>query len=282
MKATVHIKRIIKQLTLLFMPRFGSKIVMRSANNPKTFRSQVDLVLKERFFKQKNELFESLVQESRAQIRQDIVALALNDFKNDGGVFCEIGATDGLILSNTYLLEKMGWKGLLVEPCRKFNKKILSNRTSRVDTRAVFEQSGVKLEFFESRISELSSLHRDYEDSWIKMRNFASKRYYVQSISLEDLIKENFGSQTIDFLSIDIEGGEISALKTFHQISKQVRFVVVETSNNPSRITEISALMKKSRFKRINMGYQYWDEWFCNETELKKIAKYNIQICDDD
>src|SRR3990172_179972 len=32
------------------------------------------------------------------------------------GYFIEVGAYDGITLSNTYFLEQMGWSGLLVEP----------------------------------------------------------------------------------------------------------------------------------------------------------------------
>lgn len=37
------------------------------------------------------------------------------DAANTGGVFFEMGAIDGVKLSNTYLLDRMGWRGLLIE-----------------------------------------------------------------------------------------------------------------------------------------------------------------------
>ena len=55
---------------------------------------------------------------SYAQIQQDLFILCELNFKRNG-FFVEFGATDGIKLSNTYLLEKeFGWTGVLVEPAR--------------------------------------------------------------------------------------------------------------------------------------------------------------------
>ena len=60
----------------------------------------------------------SHMQASPAQLFQDLFALfALNLKKN--GVLVEFGATNGVNLSNTVLLERQfGWTGILAEPAR--------------------------------------------------------------------------------------------------------------------------------------------------------------------
>jgi hypothetical protein len=53
-----------------------------------------------------------LLRSSKAQLRQDIFVLNELNFKRDG-YFVEFGATNGVDLSNTYLLEKgYNWKGI--------------------------------------------------------------------------------------------------------------------------------------------------------------------------
>ena len=60
---------------------------------------------------------------SKSQIFQDLLVDYLLS-KRDG-VFCEVGALDGIVFSNTYYLEKeLGWTGILCEPNKKYINKI--------------------------------------------------------------------------------------------------------------------------------------------------------------
>lgn len=65
---------------------------------------------------------------SHSQLSQDLEVLKFyNEKKN--GFFIEIGANDGNILSNTYLLEKSyNWKGICVEPIPDKFKLLCENR----------------------------------------------------------------------------------------------------------------------------------------------------------
>ena len=59
-----------------------------------------------------------IAEKSRAQLKQDIFVLLETGFKRDG-YFVEFGATNGVDLSNSWLLEKaFGWTGILAEPAR--------------------------------------------------------------------------------------------------------------------------------------------------------------------
>src|SRR5262245_15786531 len=58
----------------------------------------------------------SKMDETHAQLCQDLLVLFLLDGKRDG-YFVEFGAMDGITLSNTFLLEsKYSWRGIAAEP----------------------------------------------------------------------------------------------------------------------------------------------------------------------
>lgn len=83
-----------------------------------------------------------LIGESKAQLRQDLLVLWLLDFKRNG-IFIEFGATDGVDLSNTYLLEKnFAWTGILAEPATIWHKALRANRNCLIDTHAISSSSG--------------------------------------------------------------------------------------------------------------------------------------------
>ncbi len=74
-----------------------------------------------------SEYFEYL-SESKSQLRQDLFVLSELRFKRDG-YFVEFGATNGIDLSNSHLLEtRFGWQGILAEPARIWHKALKNNR----------------------------------------------------------------------------------------------------------------------------------------------------------
>lgn len=48
-------------------------------------------------------------------------------FKGQQGAFCDIGANDGMTLSNTRRLYELGWRGVCVEPSPSAFKKLKQN-----------------------------------------------------------------------------------------------------------------------------------------------------------
>ncbi len=70
----------------------------------------------------------SLKAKLESELDQDLFVISVVG-KSDG-FFVDIGAADGFSVSNTKLLEDMGWKGILVEPS-KYWHSILQNRLDR-------------------------------------------------------------------------------------------------------------------------------------------------------
>ena len=87
------------------------------------------------------EYFVSNKSNSLAQKFQDLLVLYFSEFKKDG-YFIDIGATDGIIFNNTFILERRGWKGIVSEPLEVWRKK-LNERNCVKDFRCVYEKSNL-------------------------------------------------------------------------------------------------------------------------------------------
>lgn len=99
-----------------------------------------------------------VAQDSRSQLSQDLFVLYQTNLKRNG-FFVEFGATDGVSLSNTYLLEKhFQWNGIVAEPGRSWHEKLEGNRNCIVDKRCVWRSSGEVVDFADASVHELSTI----------------------------------------------------------------------------------------------------------------------------
>jgi len=199
--------------------------------------------------------------ESSAQIFQDLWVLFMTREKHDG-FFVEFGATNGMTLSNTLLLERdFGWKGILAEPARGWHDELRQNRKCIIDTRCVWSRSGEVLEFNEVAEGELSTIGKFSDsDGHAKSRKL-SKTYTVESISLEDLLVAHNAPHCIDYLSVDTEGSELTILSNFDFSKYDIRFITVEHNYTPER-KKIHTLLRQNGYTRIFEGFSQWDDWY--------------------
>ena len=68
--------------------------------------------------------------------------------RKKNGYFIEIGAYDGIAISNTYALERqLGWKGICVEPLPTRFADLVTNRTANCCDLAVYHTTGLNVSF---------------------------------------------------------------------------------------------------------------------------------------
>lgn len=198
--------------------------------------------------------------ETYSQIYQDLfVQFILGDKKN--GFFVEFGATDGITLSNTYLLEKnYNWKGILAEPARCWKDALAQNRHCEIDNQCVWKKTGETFKFSEVEgESELSTLQA-FSDSSEQAKN-SKHTYDVETISLSDLLRRHNAPHTIDYLSVDTEGSEFEILNAFDFDKWNIRILTVEHNYSPNR-QKIHRLLTSNGFVRKFQFLSRWDDWY--------------------
>jgi len=203
-----------------------------------------------------------LLEASNSQLRQDLFALAANGFK-EGGYFVEFGATNGVELNNSYLMERdFGWSGLLAEPARMWHNDLQRNRTCQIDTDCVWKESGARLSFTETPRGENSGI----SDLVKRSRQLRGTSYEVDTISLTDLLARHNAPEVIDYMSVDTEGSEFDILKAFDFSKYRFRTLTIEHNFAPQR-DDIYALLTSHGYRRILENISRFDDWYIGADE---------------
>ena len=213
----------------------------------------------------------------RSQLYQDIFAsFVVNDKFNKS--YLEFGATNGIDLSNTYILEnEFSWSGSLAEPDQHWIDDLRKNRpNSNIISKCIWSTSGKKLNFFSSNTHVLSSLDDfKYSDINSMPGNTATrvkegKNYQVETISLNDVIFNYFAGKTPSYISIDTEGSEFEILNSFDFTKYQPIIFTIE-HNFTDLQKKIDDLMKKNNYSRIFRDLTLFDAWYVHKKGMEKL-----------
>lgn len=205
------------------------------------------------------------INKSHSQLNQELFVLAQLNFKR-GGYFVEFGATDGVELSNTYLLEmEFGWQGILAEPAKYWQKKLKENRRVNIDYDCVWKSTGSKLHFNEVKTPELSTLLDFSSNDGHEASRKRGQSYEVTTISLIDLLKKYNAPRIIDYLSLDTEGSEYEILQGFEFSEYEFRIITCEHNFTPMR-ERIYNLLTANGYKRVLESISEFDDWYVKES----------------
>lgn len=191
------------------------------------------------------------------------------------GYFVEVGAFDGKTFSNTFLLEKLGWKGICIEPNPFCYDDINKNRSCIIDNSCVSDNN-YNVEFFASSIC--SSGINDENTVRLVKRNFKrnlynkkeAKKLNVITKTLTQILDNNSSPTDIDYISIDVEGHELSVLKGIDFNKYKIKLMSIEINSE----NVIEYLKKDFNFiKRIKT-----DMFFENKIKPTFIEKYRYKL----
>lgn len=212
---------------------------------------------------------------SFSQRFQDLWALWESGFKVSG-YFVEFGALNGRDFSNSYILERLGWSGVVAEPHPDFHKFVRRNRSCTVSTKCVYTETGINLTFNAVKgrpaLSSISGFG-NADDKKELRENFVA--YKVETVSLHDLLSESGAPPVIDFLSIDTEGSEFAILNSFDFKPYLIKSICVE-HNAHQRDAIYRLLTSKGYFRKWEQisGHDDWyvlpdaaSIWSCASTQ---------------
>lgn len=206
---------------------------------------------------------EALKKKAVSQLGQDLWVLEKTSYKR-GGFFVEFGATDGVMLSNTWLLEKeFGWKGICAEPNPDFYGQLKNNRQCKLSDQYIGGETGKQVEFILSGVyggSQEYAADDDHADKRTASRA-AGKVVNLTAISLNDFLEEHGAPREIDYLSVDTEGSEFEILNSFRFDKWDINLITVE-HNFTQRRKDIRKLLESNGYHCLEMQF---DDWYYKE-----------------
>lgn len=198
---------------------------------------------------------------SYSQLGQDIEVVKFYNSK-ENGFFIEAGASDGIELSNTYLLEtKYKWKGICFEPIpKRFEKLIINRPMSICFHEALYNQSGLTVTFDIANTFDLLSGITTYIDTYKSDVDSNKTTIQVQTISLLDALEKANAPSFIEYMSLDTEGTELEILKNFNFDKYTFGLIDIEHNYVEPRRTDIKNLLLSKGY--IYMGENKWDDMY--------------------
>ncbi len=217
------------------------------------------------------------VKNIKSQLYQDVFASFVigNQFDK---TFLEFGATDGLELSNSFMLENtLNWSGVLSEPSPQWHEVLKENRKyTKIIKKCIWSESGKILDFFMSDRGNFSTLNEFIDSDKYSMplntesRKKAGKLITVETISLNDVIKEYFNDTSPSYISIDTEGSEFKILESFNFENYRPKVFTVE-HNFTELQSKIDELMVSKNYERIFRKLTSFDAWYVSKEALNEL-----------
>ena len=195
--------------------------------------------------------------------RQILRSIDWHGHLNSPPFFLEVGAFSGLRWSNTIDLEFHGWTGLLIEANPQLFTQLLSvNRKAwsinvclSSGTEPSMEEfefagaiGGVVKHFYVPHVGRIQSERR------------STGKQPVPCFPLVEILKA-MGQKTIDFFSLDVEGGEKAIMKSIDWKQVSIRVLCMEADyKDPERFDIVDPFMDY-------MGRRAGDEWWRTKSE---------------
>jgi FkbM family methyltransferase len=187
------------------------------------------------------------------------------------GLFIDIGASDGVTLSNTFFFEKeRNWLGVCFEPHPEAFKKLAQSRINLCYPWAVWSEDVIKkftvIDGYSEMLSGLTDAYPPAHQWRIKQEiqqfNQQTREIDVQCKSISKILEamtKGYGKD-VDLISIDTEGSELEILKSVDYDVYRIHAIACE---NNYEDYELRGFMNKKGFGlRARLGV---DDLFINK-----------------
>lgn len=151
------------------------------------------------------------------------------------GSFLDVGAADGVAMSNTYALYLKGWDGLAVEPSLSLFCKLVENTAKLSHKNVAIGLADEQRTFYDSGGDLISTLDTAHRDLWMAQ----GVKYEMATITVctwETLLN---GDYNFDFLNLDVEGTNIELMKAIPlDLVKRLKLACIEFDGDGAAVRQ--------------------------------------------
>tara|TARA_B110000114_G_scaffold185052_1_gene230638 strand:+ start:2205 stop:3260 length:1056 start_codon:yes stop_codon:yes gene_type:complete len=215
----------------------------------------------------------------------------------NNGTFVEIGANDGLHMSNSWFFERhLGWRGMCVEANPQVFTRLQHNRPGCININALISSDRRDpdaqvpfISFYRNPGEEKVQTAKDWEtglsgiegsehsgnheiSSFDRAQKFAARTpglHVLRSMLPVQSFARLFAKhkfEEIDFLSIDVEGNELAVLRSIDFRSTFIRVIVTEATSK-----KVSDLLKENGFRDLGVTFRLGDHVFVNQGNRHRV-----------
>jgi FkbM family methyltransferase len=157
------------------------------------------------------------------------------------GTFLEVGANDGFAQSNTYYLgQRCGWQGILIEPVPSLYRRCARLRGDAECFNVACVEPGSAGRFVSMMDYGLRSLVLDHQDETEEyeriQRSGAGNAIKVSTSTISGVIDAS-SFESISFMSVDVEGAELSLLKGL-DLSRHTPDAMLIETQHPEAVSQ--------------------------------------------
>ncbi len=191
--------------------------------------------------------------------------------KKENLTFLDVGAHDGVTISNTFFLEKnRNWNGICIEAQPIEFEKLKKNRNSICINVAVSNFEGeVDFTYVEGYANMLSGISNEYNQTHIdrikgEVNHYGGKinTIKVPVKKLQTILDEN-NIVDIDFCSLDTEGSEFNIIKSIDFEKTNIKVFIIENNYKETYIQDYLETKDYQLYKKLE-----WDDVFIKKNLL--------------
>lgn len=181
---------------------------------------------------------------------QDGEELFLREYfgNKKNGFYVDVGAYHPFRFSNTQWAYERGWRGINIEPNIDGYKKFIWARPCDVNLNCGISETGGELSYYEFEEGALNTFCKNPTDTE------SVKRIQLISTRRLDAVFEEYHTEQIDFLDIDVEGYELSALNSNNWEVYRPTIVLIEQKMNMEDVinSTIHTYMKQKGYQAVS------------------------------